>query len=403
MVKVKQGYKQTDIGVIPEDWEILTLESFSEIYGRIGFRGYTINDIVEKEDGAIAISPSNIKHNKICFENSTYISWFKYEESPEIKIYNGDILLVKTGSTFGKTALVKGLHEKATINPQLVVFKNIKVNNTLLSYIMSDNVIQRQIASTIVGGAIPTLSQKQVQSFRLALPPTNKEQEAIATALSDIDSLIDELTKLIEKKRAIKEGVMQQLLSPKESWEEKYLGGYILFQVGFPFESINFNTKEDGLRLIKNRDLKSDDTTTFYNGKYTNDFLVYNGDVLIGMDGDFILCLWKKGKALLNQRVGRLIIKKGGNISLEFLYYYLTPKLKEIEKITSSTTVKHLSHNDIEDLSLLLPQLKEQQQIALTLSDMDSEIESLEQNLLKYKVVKKGMMQQLLTGQIRLI
>ena len=110
---IKEGYKQTEIGVIPNDWEVKNIGDVCQIFGRIGFRGYTVNDIVKKEQGAITISPSNIYGDKINFAKCTYISWFKYHESPEIKIYNGDVLLVKTGSTSGKTALVKNLNEKA--------------------------------------------------------------------------------------------------------------------------------------------------------------------------------------------------------------------------------------------------------------------------------------------------
>lgn len=397
---VKAGYKQTEIGLIPEDWEVIKVRDIANIFGRIGFRGYTVNDIVKEGYGAISLSPSNITNNKINYNNCTYISWFKYEESPEIKIKDNDVLLVKTGSTVGKTAIVKELKEKATLNPQIVVFKNLKIDAKLFSFLVSDKLFQNQIISSVVGGAIPTLSQEQVYNFKIPLPPL-PEQTAIAEALSDADAWIESLAQLIAKKRLLKQGAMQTLLTPKENWEVKKLGEFIRFQTGFPFSSEFFNTDLIGQRLIKNRDLRSDDSIFHYSGDYKSEFIVNNGDLLIGMDGDFEPVLWKKGKALLNQRVGRVLKIK--EISIDFLSFALIKELKDIENSTGSTTVKHLSHSDIENIVIQLPNIKEQTRIATILSDMDAELEALEAQLEKAKQIKQGMMQELLTGRVRLV
>jgi type I restriction enzyme S subunit len=171
---VKLSYKKTEIGLIPVDWEITTIGDLCNIFGRIGFRGYTVKDIVDEGNGAIAISPSNIQDGKTLFKNCTYISWHKYEESPEIKIFDGDVILVKTAS-IGKTAMVKNLPEKATLNPQIIVFKNIKSNAVFFSYILGFKTIQEQIKTAVVGGVLPTLSQKLIAKFKLPLkvPPAN--------------------------------------------------------------------------------------------------------------------------------------------------------------------------------------------------------------------------------------
>lgn len=211
---IKQGAMQ-ELLQPKEGWEVKKLGEVCEIYGRIGFRGYTVNDIVNKEEGAITISPSNLQDDKMDFTKCTYISWFKYEESPEIKIYNGDILLVKTGSTSGKTAIIKNLKEKATINPQIVVLKNILIDNLFLSYVMSFNVVQNQIITTIVGGAIPTLSQKQISNFKIPIPKSIIEQIRIATILSDMDEEIGGLELKLEKYKQLKMGMMQELLTGK--------------------------------------------------------------------------------------------------------------------------------------------------------------------------------------------
>ena len=208
-------YKSTEAGNIPEDWDVVSLGERSQVFGRIGFRGYTVKDIVEKGEGAISISPSNICDGQTDFKHSTYISFAKYDESPEIKIQNGDILLVKTGSTFGKTAIVRGLSEKATLNPQVVVLKKLRTNNIFLGYMMEFETIQCQISRAIVGGALPTLSQSLISQFKFPEPPTKKEQKAIANILSDMDTEIAALKKRRDKTQNIKQAMMQELLTGK--------------------------------------------------------------------------------------------------------------------------------------------------------------------------------------------
>jgi type I restriction enzyme S subunit len=149
---------------------------------------------------------------KLRLGRCTYVSWAKYHESPEIKIENGDVVLVKTGSTTGKVAYVAGLAHEATLNPQMVVFKRLKINRRYFGFLATTPIFQNQIGATIVGGALPTLSQKQVAGYKIPVPPTDEEQGAIADALSDVDGLLEGLDRLIAKKRDLKQAAMQQLL-----------------------------------------------------------------------------------------------------------------------------------------------------------------------------------------------
>jgi type I restriction enzyme, S subunit len=152
------------------------------------------------------------------------------------------------------------------------------------------------------GEPVLTSELRRNSNFRsLSPPPTKAEQEAIAEALSDADALIESLERLIAKKRQIKKGVTQELLTGKKrlpgfsgEWEIQRFGSVLKFQVGFPFSSAFFHEDGQGIRVVKNRDLKSDDQVFHYAGKYSEEFLVTNGDLLIGMDGDFLPCLWKK-------------------------------------------------------------------------------------------------------------
>lgn len=205
------------IGEIPEHWEVKKTRHIAEVFGRIGYRGYKVTDLVPEGEGAITISPSNMKAFSMDFDNSTYLSWEKYEESPEIKIYNGDVLFVKTGSTYGKTSYVEKLPGKATINPQIVVFKNVRASTRLLWYIFKSINISYQVERTVVGGTIPTIAQSRINNYRFPLPESEKEQTAIAHYLdrktAEIDALIADKKRLLELYEEEKTAIINQAVT----------------------------------------------------------------------------------------------------------------------------------------------------------------------------------------------
>lgn len=162
------------------------------VKGRIGFRGYTRNDIVKKGEGAISLSPGNISGHTLLYNDCTYISWMKYDESPEIKVREGDVILCKTGSTLGKVAIVEQLPEKATINPQLVVLKDIKCNNRFLKYILTTSKFQNYIRGRMGVGSVPNISQAVLNELLIPLPPLS-EQERIVSILDRFDKLCHDI------------------------------------------------------------------------------------------------------------------------------------------------------------------------------------------------------------------
>ena len=199
------------------EWEKQKLCDISSIVGRIGFRGYTTNDIVEKGMGAIALSPTNIVNNQLTYDkDNTYISMSKYDESPEIMIKQGDVIFVKTGSTVGKVAYIDKLICKTTLNPQVVVLKDIKCDNYILSVIMSTRKFQNKIQRITVGGAVPTLSQVAMGNIFISLP-TAKEQEKISKFISLIDERIATQNKIIEDLKKLKSAIIEKVFcSPNQ-------------------------------------------------------------------------------------------------------------------------------------------------------------------------------------------
>ena len=196
-------YKHTELGLIPKDWEFVSLGNLAKVNGRIGFRGYTVADLVEAGQGAYAIGGKHIANLVLNLSDAEYVSWDKYFESPEIMVKIGDIVLAQRG-TLGKSALITSDIGPATINPSLVLLNKIKCNNRYLAYWLQSEKIIGYICSINSQTSIPMITQSQIEQIPVAIPIDSKEQRAISDALSDVDGLIAALDKKIAKKRLIK-------------------------------------------------------------------------------------------------------------------------------------------------------------------------------------------------------
>ena len=205
------------IGKIPKNWQIIPLKYLATINGRIGYRGYTTEDIVNAGEGAITYSPSNIS-NMVVQDNTglTYISWEKYEESPEIKVKDNDIIFCKTGSGYGKSGIIDNLNLEATINPQLVIIRS-KINNYLINYLNS-NVAMYQIETIVGGSTMPTISQEKLLSLKIILP-TESEMIRICSYLNvqigNIDEIIRIKEKIISKYQNYKKSMIYEYVTGK--------------------------------------------------------------------------------------------------------------------------------------------------------------------------------------------
>ena len=180
-------------------------------------------------------------------------------------------------------------------------------------------------------------------------------------------------------------------------WLDRKLGDHIGTLPGFAFLSDYFNIIGEGVPLIRIRDIGSTKTEVHYSGPFPPAFLVSEGDILVGMDGEFNLERWRGDRALLNQRVLKIFAKSGGELELAFAYYWLAPFLKKIEATTAATTVKHLSSKDIERAIVPSPDRDAQRAIALVLSVLDSQIEATEALIAKQEQVRAGLMRDVFT------
>lgn len=197
------------IGVIPQNSNIARFKYLCDTFGRIGFRGYTQADIVAEGEGPISLSPSNIEEHGMNFSKCTYLTWDKYNESPEIQVGVGDIILVKTGSSYGKSAIVEALPMEATINPQFVVLRNIRCNARYLYYCMQTDYFAYQVERAVVGGTIPTMAQEKINNFVIVLPEDDLCEEIVAY----LDKMCAEINRMV----TYNEATIQKLKEYRQS------------------------------------------------------------------------------------------------------------------------------------------------------------------------------------------
>lgn len=359
-----------------------------EIKGRIGFRGYTREDQVAKGEGAISLSPSNIIDSSINYDSCTYITWEKYEESPEIMVKEGDIILGKTASV-GKVARIKKLPEKATINPQLVLLKNIDANPQYLFYILADNTFQTIIKGLAGVGSVPNVSQAKLADIQIPIPPLS-EQQRIVGILDTFTASIGNLKEQIAQRRKQYEYYRDQLLNleGKPGVEMKTLGEICVIkgEYGLSVPSKPY----DGLRYIRITDITD------------NGFL--NDDAVSADYGDNIKEALKEGDILFARTgatVGKTLIyldKYGQCLYAGYLIRYRLNELFAMPKYIfhfthSSTYVKWVKSNLVEgaqpninaqkynSLEIPIPSLSEQQRIVGILDTFEASIQNLEAQL----------------------
>ena len=169
------------LGQIPAHWDINKLKYLCKMFGRIGFRGYSAEDLVEEGEGAVTLSPTNIIEGKLDFTECSYLSWQKYYESPEIMVFPGDVIFVKTAS-IGKTAYVESIPIETTVNPQILVLKEIIPNSEYLSFYLQSSFMQGWVKATANGSTILTIPQTTIGNYPIALPSPD-EQVAIVDYL----------------------------------------------------------------------------------------------------------------------------------------------------------------------------------------------------------------------------
>lgn len=409
---VPNGYKQTDVGVIPDDWIVIELKDCCS-----KITDGTHDTPKPVSSGFPFLTAIHVKENDIAFHDCYYLPKNVHEIiykrcNPE----NGDVLMVNIGAGVATTALVNVDYEFSLKNVALLKPNISELNGSFLNYFLIKN--KPTITSSVLnGGAQPFLSLNQISKLTIALPPTKAEQTAIATALNDADSLIRSLETLIAKKRAIKQGAMQELLKPKDGWEMKMLGDVAILKARIGWQGLTtaeYRTTGEYYLItgteFKNGFIDWNNCVYVDEKRYRQDrnIQIKEHDVLITKDGTIgKVALIKSVPKPATLNSGVFVIRPIDNaFHPEFFYYLLLSDvfIKFLSQLSAGSTINHLYQKDFVSFSFETPKLIEEQiKIAQILADMDTEIEALERKLEKYKKIKQGMMQNLLTGRIRLV
>lgn len=387
--KIPAGYKQTEIGTIPADWDVKRLGDIGECL--IGLT-YKPSDV--SYSGMLVLRSSNIQNDQLAFEDNVYVN----VDVPErIKVKKGDILIcVRNGSRnlIGKCALLDSRVEGQTFGAFMSVFRTPHYN--YIYHQFQSNIIQRQINENI-GATINQITNKNLNSFRIAFPNKAEERSIISTVLSDIDALIEKLERLIEKKKNIKQGAMQALLTGKQrlpgfsdEWETKKLGEMADIKKG---QLITDSTRIDGSIPV----IAGGKTAAYFHNKANR----FGKTITVSGSGASAGYVAFHANPIFASDCST--IEESTNYSIEFIYSFLQLMQERIYKMQTGGAQPHIHPNDLNPIPISVPKPDEQSAIATIFSDMDTEIEKLESQLTKYQNLKQGMMQTLLTGKIRLI
>ena len=404
-----------------EEWKEYKLGDVCTIVGRIGFRGYTTDDLTNNpKDGAITLSPTNIVAGELDLSKPTYIKWPKYYESPEIMLEKDDIVIVKTGSSIGRTTRIREIKHPMTLNPQFVVLKDIKVDNVFLSYIIKSPLFQASLKAITVGSAIPTLSQKNLAKISINIPE-EKTQKRISRVLSSLDDKI-------EVNRKINENLEQQAQALFKSWfvdfepfrdqplVESELGmipkGWRVGSLseiadyinGLAMQKFRPIEGEKGLPVLKIKELGQgicDDNSELCSPSLIgNKYIINNGDIIFSWSGTLMVKVWCGGKCGLNQH---LFVVAPNGYPKWFVYQWTKHHLDNFIRIAKdkAVTMGHIKRGELDKAKVVIPNDEMLEKIDAIMHPILDSIINNEQESRRLAELRDALLPKLMSGEIK--
>lgn len=427
---MKEGYKKTELGWIPKEWEV---KKVGEIVKAL--KSGLSRNLKEQNVGIPCIRSNNIKNNRLVLDDLKY--WFKIDDKganiDDYMLEHGDIIInfINSISQIGKGCIFdkEGFDAIYTTNLlRIKVDENIISNKFFYHYTQTER--YKKEINLITKPAVNQASFTTVEYKAIKFPiPPLKEQQKIADILSTVDSQIDDTDKLIEKTKELKKGLMQRLLTKgighsefKKSevgeipveWNIDKIGkcSEVTKLAGFEFtEYVNYVDDGEIIALralnLKNGKLDLEDVKRI-NKEVSNNLQrskLFKGNLLfsyVGTIGEVAL-VDENDKYHLGPNVAKITFTK--DILSNYAIQYMRSEIikKEIKKYVTTTSQPALSMENIREMKIVIPPLKEQKQIANILSSVDTQIQEYENKKAKLEQLKKGLMQKLLTGKIRVV
>ncbi|WP_300635387.1 restriction endonuclease subunit S [Pseudomonas sp.] len=400
-MSVKLGYKQTEVGLIPEDWEVKPLREVGKFAKG---KGLLKEDI--KTSGRIPAIPYTALYTDFSeVLNYDHFKWFVDEESQTYIVSEPCVLIASSSNMAANTGKASALSRTTpvAIGREVIVFKTAS-DCSYISFLLSTSQYRQTTLSLARGTTIKHLYPATFQDYKIALPPII-EQRAIAAALNDVDALLNAMERLIAKKRDLKKAAMQQLLTGKVrlrgfygEWVVKRLGEVGEIVMGQSPSSSNYNSQGDGLPLIQgNADIANRKTIKRV---FTTQITKHGraGDILMSVRAP----VGEISRAMFDFCIGRGVCAI--RYPNDFLYHCLILLEPAWAKHSKGSTFESVNSTDVRAVEIQLPSdPAEQTAIAAVLSDMDDELAVLDRRLTKARALKQGMMQELLTGRARLL
>ena len=397
---IPQGYKQTELGIIPEDWEVkqirdgLTLLTDFDANGSFADMAANVQTYI---GGGYAwyVRATDLEQQTPLSEVK-YVDESSYRFLKKSSLYGGEVLLAKRGE-IGKVYLFEAKTVYATLAPNLYLLKlNQEIDSNYLYYYLKSTNGQKALKDINASTSLGALYKEDVKNLHI-LYPSPVEQRAIAEALSDMDGLIAALDKKIAKKRLIKQGTMQQLLTGKkrlpgytDPWAEKKLGEILDYEQPQPYLVVSTDYVDSGIPVLTAG-------KSLILGYTTEQFGIYNKLPVIIFDDFTTDSKYISYPFKVKSSAMKVLSLKNNDYDLRLVYELMQQidfPLKDHQRYWIS---------EYSQLTISIPKDREEQiAIATILSDMDKEIAALEARRDKYQLLKSGMMQKLLTGQIRL-
>lgn len=390
MRNLQTVYKNAEVSLIPNDWEVFVLADIAKVIDSL----HRTPDF--SKDGYPMVRVTDIKEGDLCLNGALKVSKVIFEEFTKNCLpKKNDIVMSRVGS-YGVSSFVNT--DSLFCLGQNTVILQPKVQARFLYYAITSFSVIHQIEDGSYGSGYKSLSLKNIRELRIALPPTNDEQLAIATALSDVDALITSLDKLIAKKRDIKQATMQQLLTGRTRlpgfsgrWEVKCLGAILNY-----VQPSKYLVRDTGYNEFFDTPVLTAGKTFILGYTSERDGIFSNVPVIIFDDftteSKFVDFPFKAKSSAM-----KMLKTRNDDERLRFVF----DRMQMIKFQLGDH--KRYWISEFQKLSIEVPKSEEQAAICTYLSDMTSEITALEQRRDKTKLLKQGMMQELLTGRIRLV
>jgi type I restriction enzyme S subunit len=426
-VDVKPGYRQTEVGVIPEDWEVKPARQLgTPVRGGsprpAGDPRYFNGSFIP---WLTVAALTNIPQSQLVVSET--MSFLTEEGSLRSRtLAPGTLIIANSGATLG---VAKILGIKCCANDGIAALLNLRKQvspHFLAHFINTKTDYLRDVVAT--GNGQPNLNTELIGNFSIPLPPTKTEQEAIANVLSDADALIESLEQLLIKKRQIKHGATQELLTGKRrlpgfssEWMEVTLGqmGKCLRGVSYdPAIDLSHSDSDSTVRLLRSNNVQ-EGSVIFADMQYVNRARV-SADQLLRLN-DILVCMANGSRDLVG-KAGHFSADDGFRYTFGAFMGCFRPNVQAADPdfvfslfqtqvyrthiliLLAGSSINNLTPGSVEALVIRVPpERAEQAAIAAVLSDMDCEIGALEGKVAKARRIKQAMMQELLTGRIRLV